>query len=213
MESIQVALVDDHKLFRSGLASLINNFPGYKVIIEAGNGRDLIEKINSKVKPDLVLLDVNMPEMDGFATIKWLQQNYPEINVIIISMFEGEENVLALIRSGAKGYLMKDAEPQEFKQALDTVANSQIYYPSFVTRYLINSLQPPVAYNNIKLNDREREFLKLAGTEFTYKEMADRMNVSVRTIDGYRDQLFQKLNVKSRVGLVLYAIKNKLVEL
>ncbi|MBC7915469.1 MAG: response regulator transcription factor [Pyrinomonadaceae bacterium] len=213
MESIKVALVDDHKLFRSGLSSLINNFPGYKVIIEAGNGRDLIEKINSKVKPDLVLLDINMPEMDGFATIKWLQQNYPEIHVIIISMFEGEENVIALIRSGAKGYLMKDAEPQEFKQALDTVAASQVYYPPFVTRYLIHNLHHPATSNHVKLNDREKEFLKLTGTEFTYKEMADRMNVSVRTIDGYRDQLFQKLNVKSRVGLVLYAIKNKLVEL
>jgi DNA-binding NarL/FixJ family response regulator len=211
-EIIQVALVDDHRLFRSGIASLINNFDGYKVMLEAGNGKEFSQKISKKFKPHIVLLDINMPEMDGIATTEWLQKNYPEINVIILSMFEDAEKVITLVKMGIKGYLLKDAEPQEFKEALDSVSNQEIYYPSFVTKHLVKNLNTQPAVNGLKLNDREHEFLKFAGTELTYKEIADVMCVSARTVDGYRDQLFEKLHVKSRVGLVMYAIKNKLIE-
>jgi DNA-binding NarL/FixJ family response regulator len=211
-ETIQVALCDDHRLFRSGIASLINNFAGYGVMLEASDGKEFTRKITKKFKPDIVLLDINMPEMDGVATTKWLSQNFPEIKIIILSMFADPEKVVSLVRMGIKGYLLKDAEPEDFKEALDTVSNDEVYYPPFVAKYLINNLQVKTV-NGVKLSDREVDFLKLVGTELTYKQIADQMLLSVRTVDSYRDQLFEKLKVKSRVGLVMYAVKNKLIEI
>jgi DNA-binding NarL/FixJ family response regulator len=211
MEAIQIALVDDHRLFRSGIASLINKFPQYKVIFEAGDGEELMRKLTPKLKPDIVLLDINMPKKDGIATAQWLRSTYPSVNIIVLSMFEDEEKVLQMVKIGVKGYLLKDAEPSEFEQALQKVSLGEVYYPDFVTRHLIHNFNHQVQL--VKLNGRELEFLKLAGTELTYKEIADQMCISVRTVDGYRDQLFEKLQIKSRVGLVLYAIKNKLIDL
>jgi DNA-binding NarL/FixJ family response regulator len=211
MEPIQIALCDDHRLFRSGIASLINGFKGYEILFEAGDGEELTRKLTPKVKPRIILLDINMPVMDGVETARWLRKNYPDIHIIILSMFGDAEKVLEMVKMGVKGYLLKDAEPHEFEQALQKVSQDEVYYPEFVTRHIINSFnqQPEL----IKLNSRELEFLKLAATELTYKEIADAMCISARTVDGYRDQLFEKLQIKSRVGLVLYAIKNKLISL
>ena len=210
METLQIALVDDHSLFRSGIAALVNDLKGYSILFEASDGQEFIRKISPKLKPDIVLLDINMPQMDGIATAKWLRSNYPSIHIIVLSMFEDAEKVLAMVKLGVKGYLLKDSDPDEFEQALKNVARNEVYFPSFVTRHLISNINKPA--DPIKLNSREIEFLKLSGTELTYKEIADQMCVSVRTVDGYRDQLFEKLEIKSRVGLVLYAIKNKLIE-
>jgi DNA-binding NarL/FixJ family response regulator len=207
----QIALVDDHRLFRSGLVSLINSFIGYEVIFEAANGDELSRKISPKFKPDIILLDINMPVMDGIETAQWLHNNYPDICIIVLSMFEDADKVLTMVKLGVKGYLLKDAEPHEFEQALKKVVQGELYYPEFVTRHMINSINRNS--EQVKLNNRELEFLKLAGTELTYKEIADQMCISARTVDGYRDQLFEKLQIKSRVGLVLYAIKNNLVQL
>ncbi len=211
MDTIQIALVDDHRLFRSGIASLINNFNGYNVLFEAANGEELTRKISPKLKPDIVLLDINMPVMNGTTTAQWLKKTYPEISVIVLSMFDDAEKVLAMLKLGVKGYLLKDAEPFEFEQALQKVSQGEVYYPEFVTRLLLDSVSHPVDRN--RLHPREIEFLKLASTELTYKEIADQMSVSTRTVDGYRDALFEKLHVKSRIGLVLYAMKNKLIDL
>lgn len=210
METLQIALVDDHSLFRSGIAALVNELKGYNILFEAADGEEFIRKISPKLKPHIVLLDINMPQMDGIATAKWLRSNYPGIHIIVLSMFEDAEKVLAMVKLGVKGYLLKDADPHEFEQALKNVAQNEVYFPSFVTRHLISNFNKPA--DPIKLNSREIEFLKLTGTELTYKEIADQMCISVRTVDGYRDQLFEKLQIKSRVGLVLYAIKNKLIE-
>jgi DNA-binding NarL/FixJ family response regulator len=207
----KIALVDDHRLFRSGLVSLINSLTGYDVIFEAANGDELSHKISPKLKPDIILLDINMPVMNGIETAQWLRNNYPDICIIVLSMFEDADNVLTMIKLGVKGYLLKDAEPYEFEQALKKVAQGELYYPEFVTRHLVNSIGR--TNELVKLNNRELEFLRLAGTELTYKEIADQMCISARTVDGYRDQLFEKLQIKSRVGLVLYAIKNNLVQL
>ena len=211
MDTIQIALVDDHRLFRSGIASLINNFSNYNVLFEAANGEELINKISPKLKPQIILLDINMPIMNGLVTAKWLKKTYPEIGVIVLSMFDDAEKVLEMLKLGVKGYLLKDAEPDEFEQALRKVAEGEVYYPGFVTRLLVDSISQPIGAN--ALNLREVEFLRLASSEMTYKEIADNMKVSVRTVDGYRDTLFEKLNVKSRIGLVLFAIKNKLIDL
>jgi DNA-binding NarL/FixJ family response regulator len=209
-DPIQIALVDDHKLFRSGIAYLINNFHRYSVLFEAGDGEDMIRKITSKLKPDIILLDISMPKMDGISTARWLRTNHPEIKIIVLSMFEDAEKVLTMVRMGVKGYLLKDSEPTEFEDALLKVSQNEIYYPEFVTKHLVHNIN--IDYTLAKLNSREVEFLKLASTELTYKEIAEHMCISSRTVDGYRDQLFDKLGIKSRIGLVLYAIKNKLIE-
>jgi DNA-binding NarL/FixJ family response regulator len=211
MEAIQIALVDDHRLFRSGIASLINNFKGFNMLFEASNGEEMVRKISSKLKPDIVLLDIHMPVMDGASTALWLKKNCPEIRIIVLSMLEDSEKVLTMLKFGAKGYLLKDSEPKEFEQALQKVSVGEVYYPEFVTRLLINSFNEQI--DQITLQMRELEFLKLAASELTYKEIAIQMCISIRTVDGYRDQLFEKLGVKSRIGMVLYGIKNKLIEL
>jgi DNA-binding NarL/FixJ family response regulator len=211
MQAIQIALVDDHRLFRSGIASLINKLPQYAIIFEAGDGEELTRKLTPKVKPDIILLDINMPKKDGIATAQWIRNNYPDVCIIVLSMFEDAEKVLQMVKIGVKGYLLKDAEPAEFEQALNCVAQGEVYFPPFVTRHLISNFNRQEA--QIKLNPRELEFLKLAGTELTYKEIAEQMCISARTVDDYRDQLFEKLQIRSRVGLVLYAVKNKLIAL
>jgi len=211
MKKNLIALVDDHRLFRRGIASLIQTFPGYEVLFDAGSGEEFCKKIKPEFKPDIVLLDMNMPVLNGMQTAIWLRQHYPEIHVIVLSMFEDEDTVIAMIKTGIKGYLLKDSEPAEFKMALDAVTANDVYFPAFVTRYLARSLSK--SNGEIRLNAREVEFLRFASTELTYKEIADKMCVSLRTIDGYRDQLFIKLSVKNRIGLVLYAIRHKIVEL
>lgn len=210
-EPIRIALVDDHRLFRSGITSLINNFDRYAILFEAGDGEEMMRKITPKLKPHIILLDINMPKMNGISSARWLRDTHPDINIIVLSMFEDAEKVLTMVRMGVKGYLLKDAEPEEFEDALYKVSQNEIYYPEFVTRHLVDSINTD--FNLAKLNSREIEFLKLAGTELTYKEIADHMCISSRTVDGYRDQLFEKLRIKSRIGLVLYAIKHKLIDL
>ncbi|MDP9048041.1 MAG: response regulator transcription factor [Bacteroidota bacterium] len=211
MEIIQIALVDDHRLFRSGIASLINKLPQYQILFEAGDGEELTRKLTPRVKPHIVLLDINMPKKDGIETASWIRKNYPDVNIIVLSMFEDAEKVLKMVKMGVKGYLLKDAEPLEFEQALERVSHGEVYYPEFVTRYLLKNFNKQA--EQVQLNHRELEFLKLVGSELTYREIAEQMSISTRTVDGYRDQLFEKLQIRSRVGLVLYALKNNLIEL
>ncbi|KAA5538564.1 response regulator transcription factor [Adhaeribacter rhizoryzae] len=209
---IKVALVDDHKLFRKGMVELVNNFSGYGVIWEANNGRELTQKFTTEEAPDIVLLDINMPEMDGYETAAWLKQHHPKVMVLTLSMYDHEEAIIKMLRAGAKGHILKDADPQELQTALQALVKKGFYYSELVSGTLLNSLNRDPENNKkaaalVKLNDRESEFLKLACTEFTYKEIADKMCLAPRTIDGYREALFEKLQVKSRIGLVLYAIK------
>jgi len=211
MVPLQIVLVDDHRLFRSGIASLINKFPAYKILFEAGDGEELMRKLTPKLQPDIILLDINMPKKDGIATAKWIRETYPGIKIIVLSMFEDADKVLQMMKIGVKGYILKDAEPVDFEKALQKVSEGDVYYPEFVTRHLIQNFNAQSEI--VKLNTREIEFLKLASSELTYKEIAEQMCISARTVDGYRDQLFEKLQIKSRVGLVLYAIKNKIIDL
>jgi DNA-binding NarL/FixJ family response regulator len=160
METIQIALVDDHRLFRSGIASLINKFPQYKILFEAGDGEELSRKLTPKLKPHLILLDINMPKKDGIATAQWIRANYPEVNIIVLSMFEDAEKVLQMVKIGVKGYLLKDAEPLEFERALQSVSQGEVYFPDFVTRHLISNFNQKT--DEVRLNIRELEFLKIS---------------------------------------------------
>lgn len=217
MADIKVVLVDDHTLLRNGLAGLVDSIDGYSVLYQSDNGEDFIARLKGDELPDLVLLDINMPIKDGYETAQWLKQNYPDIKILALSMYDNEQSIIKMIRYGAKGYLLKDTHPKEFKAALDAVMTKGFYYSEMVTGKLIHAVhssgESTGAKNLLsKLNERETEFLKLACTEMTYKEIAEKMFLSPRTIDGYRDTLFEKLNVKTRVGLVMYAIKNGIVQ-
>lgn len=213
-----ITIVDDHAMFRKGLMMLINIFPDYKVLFDAANGKDLIRQLNPRHLPDIVLLDIKMPEMDGYETAEWLRINYPEVKVLALSTMDADTAIIKMIRHGAKGYILKDADPSELKLAFDEVINRGYFYNDLVTRKVMQSINHLVDERNplstfTKLSERELQFLKLACSEKTYQEIAKEMFVSDRTVDGYRDVLFKKLNLNTRVGLVMFAIKNGLVEL
>lgn len=212
-----IALTDDHTLLRNGLAALVKSL-GHTVLFEADNGKDLIGKLDKNNLPDLVLLDINMPEMDGYDTAQWIKNNHYDIKVLALSMYDNENSIIRMLKCGAKGYILKDSEPAELKAAIEAVMNKGFYYSDLVSGKLIHAINKLDDDDNglkslIQLNDRETDFLKYACTEMTYKEIADKMFVSPRTIDGYRDALFEKLHVKTRVGLVMYAIKNGVVNI
>lgn len=214
----KIALADDHVLLRKGLASLVQNL-GYEVVFEADNGNDLISRINDNRNslPDLVLMDINMPEKDGYETAVWIKENHPEIKVLALSMYDDENAIIRMLKNGAKGYILKDSEPGELKTAMESVLNKGFYYSEMVTGRLMRSITDTDEQNASKkmasLTDREVEFLKLACSEMTYKEIAAQMHLSPRTIDGYRDALFEKLDIKTRTGLAIYAIKKGLVKI
>ncbi len=213
-----VVLVDDHTLLRNGLASLIRSFGDFNILFEADNGKDFINKLKPKTLPQVVLMDINMPEMDGYEACLWLKNNHPNIKVLALSMYDNETSVIRMFKAGAKGYILKDCDPAELKNALEAVVAKGFYYSEMVTGKLIHTInsldeEDNQARNVIQMNEREVSFLKLVCTELTYKEIAEKMFLSPRTIDGYRDDLFQKLNARTRVGLVMYAIKNGIVNI
>jgi DNA-binding NarL/FixJ family response regulator len=212
MDKIKIVIVDDHLLFSQSLSYLIGTFKEFVVIGSYGNGKEFINSFSQEIdRPEMVLLDVNMPIMDGIETMKWIKENHPELKVLALSVNDDEETIMKMITNGAKGYLLKDTHPSTFKEALLEVYNKGFYYSEMVSGYLINKLGNHD--NKITLKEREVEFIKLACTEKTYKEIAEGMCLSPKTIDGYRENLFQKLEIKTRIGLVLYAIKNKIVSI
>ena len=211
----KIVLVDDHALLRNGLAELVKTL-GHEVLFECGNGKECIDRLDPKLLPDIVLLDINMPEMDGYETAQWLKQHHPDVKVLALSMYDNETSIIRMLKSGARGYILKDSEPGELKAALRALKEKGFYYSDLVSGKLMHAINKMEDENgNLKnlvpLNERETDFLKYACTELTYKEIAEKMFLSPRTIDGYRDALFEKLNVKTRVGLVMYAIKNGIV--
>jgi DNA-binding NarL/FixJ family response regulator len=181
----------------------------------AGNGKELLKEIANGNKPHIILLDLNMPEMDGYETAQWLQKNHPQIGVLILTMYDSEIALIRLLQLGVRGFLKKDVHPDELKSAIISVAHGDYHYSHGVTGKLATLFQTNHA-NNLSLDksiltDVEIEFLRLASTDMTYKEIADIMKLTPRVIDNHRDSLFVKLNVKSRVGLAIYAIKNGIV--
>lgn len=209
---VKIAVVDDHHLFRSGLINLVQSFGNnYVVVMQANNGKEFMDKLEENSLPDIVLMDLNMPVMDGFETSEQMQKKYPQVKILVITMVEDEKTMIRMLKLGIKGYLSKDVEPEELKRALDTTFTKGFYYTDQVTGKLIGSMHKMTS--PVSLTPREQQFLELACSEYTYKEIADQMGLSVKTIDGYRHDLFEKLEAKSRVGLVLYALKNNLVVL
>jgi Response regulator containing a CheY-like receiver domain and an HTH DNA-binding domain len=214
-KNIQVGVADDHILLRSALARLINSFENYKVIFEASNGQEVKDKLSKHVIPDIMLLDVNMPDTDGYETAKWIYKNFPQVKVLALSMFSDEATIIRMLRLGAKGYIMKNADPEELKLALDSVLQKDFYLSELISGKIISGLHKDMdnPQEPVSLTEKEKEFLKWVCTELTYKDIAAKMFVSPRTVDDYRNSLFEKLHVKTRVGLVIYAIKHNMVEI
>lgn len=212
--STTIAIADDHQLLAQALSDLIQKFEGYDVLYVAENGRDLIERFPTQGIPDILLLDIHMPEMDGFETAAYLQKHHPDLKILTLSMMDRDEHVARMIRYGVRGYLLKGSRPSELRQALDDIRTKGFYYSEFLTRHLLQSIQEAKIMVNpvsTQLNERELNFLKLACSDLTYAEIADLMCVSVRTVDGYRESLFQKFRVKSRVGMVMEALRQGII--
>jgi two-component system invasion response regulator UvrY len=214
-EKIKLALADDHTLFRKGVEELIDDFDNMEVLYSVVNGKELLQKLEAApVLPDVCLLDINMPLMNGFDTAVNIKQKWPAMKILAVSVYDSEFNILGMLRAGAGGYILKDSQPGILKKAIESLYESGFYYSELVTGKILSQyLSNPKELLLSELNKKETEFLKLCCTEMTYKEIADIMKISHRTIDGYRDQLFLKLNIKSRTGLVIYALKRGIATL
>lgn len=214
MKKFTVVVVDDHTLLSQAIASMVNTFNDFQVLYTCKNGQDLIDKFLSSEfeTPDIVLMDINMPIMNGIEATEWITKTYPEVNVMALSVEDDDNTVLKMLKAGAIGYLLKDTEKSILEKALIEVAENGFYHTKNVTNLLMKSISGKIE-EEIAFREKELEFMRLSCTELTYKEIAHQMNLSPKTIDGYRDTLFSKLNVKNRVGLVMYAIKNKIYTL
>ena len=205
-----IAIVDDHLLIAKAITSIIEQFNNYEVLYECENGKALIERFrNKKSIPEIVLLDISMPVMDGFETAQWLKDNHPEVLVMALTMQGDDESLLRMIKCGAKGYLHKNVHPVELAKALEMLIQKGFYYPDWATSRVLHSIAAgnDQKHTGVALSEREKEFLQYACTEFTYKEIGEKMFCSSRTVESYRDALFEKLGMKTRVALALYAAK------
>ena len=205
-----IVIADDHILIAKALTGIIENFSQFEVLYECENGRELTEKFRQKKNiPDIVLLDISMPVMDGFETAEWIRQHYPAILVVALSMQDDDQSLMKMIRAGVKGYLIKNIHPLELEKSLNHLVATGSCFPDWVSSRVIQRLgQAPAVFEKVNLTEREKEFLQYSITEMSYKEIAEKMFCSPRTVESYRDSLFEKLDLKTRVGLAVFAIKN-----
>jgi two-component system, NarL family, invasion response regulator UvrY len=211
----KIAMVDDHKLLRKGLANLINSFEGYEVVLEANNGRELIELLAGQQAPDIILLDINMPEMNGYETAGWLKKNLPTTKILVLSMLDSDLAIIRMLNLGAKGFLIKDSHPDQFREALGQLRDQGFFMNEGLSSRINSITRQEPAENKAdqphNFSEKEMHFIRLSCSELTYREIAHEMGIGHRSVDSHRDALFNKLNVGSRVGLVLYAIKHGIV--
>ncbi|SIN79232.1 response regulator transcription factor [Chitinophaga niabensis] len=215
---IKVAIADDHKIFRSGVINTLTPYENISVVFEAEDGEHLLE-IMQQQQPDVILMDLKMPKMDGIqATIK-VREKYPHVKVIILTMYEDDNFIVHLVENGANAYLLKNSEPEEIYEAICTTFDKGFYFNENVNLALLKKVLhknkqqfKPTFKNEVQLSDRELEVLKLICNEFTTQEISEKIFLSPRTVEGLRQKLLEKLNVKNTVGLVLYAFRNGLIE-
>jgi two-component system, NarL family, invasion response regulator UvrY len=225
---IKLAIVDDHNLFRKGLIKLINladTDNKYKILFEAENGVELKEKLSHKNMPDIILMDIAMPEMDGYEAVDWIKRSYPELAILVVSMLETKEAIKRMLKLKIKGYLTKDIKVEDMHNALEAIAAGGVYYTEQVAAVMAEMIGEEDYATTVaagspsdehvvltKLTQNEREFIKFSCTELTYLQISEKMNLSVKTIEGYRENLFHKFKVKNRVSLAMFAVRNGLVK-
>ena len=209
---VKIGIIDDHQLFLKSLGLMLSSFTNYDVVLEALNGKDMQQKIrNKKSEPEIMLIDVNMPVMDGIATARWLNENYPAIKLVALSMNNNDNTIINMLKAGCCTYLLKDTHPDELEKALNEIAVKGSYNPDAGNINYRRLIVSESENKDLHLTEKEKKFLQFVCTDIPYKQIADEMKLSEGTIDGYRAILFKKLNVQSRVGLVLEAIKRNLI--
>ena len=188
---IKIALADDHQLFRDGLKDLLHkSYLNIEVCFEAIHGKVLIEALENGLTPDLILLDANMPIMDGFKTADAIKTRWPDQKILMLTMLDDEESLHRIVETGIDGYVNKDTDPEELNTAIDEIIRKGSYFSGKLTKYLISTFRKQQKNPEVQLNAREVEFLKLCCSEDTYQMIADKMCLSIKTIDGYRGRLF-----------------------
>ena len=214
-KSIKLAVVDDQHLFRKGLISLIKEFEELDIVIEASNGIELVEELKTKTA-EIILLDLEMPEMDGIKTTEFLHRHYPDIKILILTMHNEEEIILHLIEKGAHGFLLKDHPIETLVDAIYAVIENGYYFNDHISRVMVKGLlkaqKIKPSFNEVRLSEREIEVVKLICKENTNKEIADQLFISVRTVDGHREKILQKTKARNTAGIVMYAIKHNLLD-
>lgn len=216
METIKIVLVDDHRIFRDGLKSLLSEVDFIEVIGEASGGSELLELLK-KIKPDLVIVDISMKDISGIEVSKKITSLYPEIKIMILSMHTNEEFVINAIKAGVNGYLSKDASRDELLDAIKIIYEggecySKLVSDNFLKSYVKKYKAEHSLLENKTLTQRELEVLKLAAVGLTNKEIADKLFISNKTVDCHKNNIVQKLKLKNTAEMVLYAVKNKIIE-
>ncbi|WP_319479085.1 response regulator transcription factor [uncultured Draconibacterium sp.] len=216
-QKIDIVVTDDHKLFRKGMVGLLDDFDIVENIYEAGNGLELLELLDKlDKKPDLVLLDINMPEMDGVEVTGHLRNDYPDIRILILSMEEGPQLVAHLVGEGVNGYLLKNADPDELELAIKKVMKNDFFFSGSLSGAVLQGLKKNATKDSglqLKLTKRESQVLKLICEELTATEIGEKLGLSSRTIEGHKYNLLEKTNTKNIAGLVIFAVKNNLYKI
>jgi DNA-binding NarL/FixJ family response regulator len=216
MSLIKVAIADDHKIFRKGVILSLRSYTNISFVLEADNGEELLAGLAQNT-PDVVLMDLRMPQKDGIETTKEISRKYPDIRVLILTMYEDERFVAHLMENGANGYLLKSADPAEIRKAIMEVMARGYYLNNFVNRVLLKksharSKAIPSLSTEVQLNDKEREVIRLMCMEYTAAEIAQKMEISPRTVEAIKDRLMERFGTKNTAGLVFFAVKNNLVD-
>lgn len=211
---IHIAIVDDHTLFRQGIGSLLSEYKEIEILFDAANGLELKEKLSRHPLPQVILMDITMPLMNGYETTAWIKQNYPQVRVLALSMFEEDEPIIKMLKNGAGGYILKESKASDLVYAIKTIATHGFFLNNLVSGKLLRSIQDDTLPREpaSELTANETKFLEYCCSELTYKEIADKMFLSPHTIDNYRESLFQKFDIKSRTGLVMFALKNNIAK-
>lgn len=210
---MKLAIIEDHNIVRKGLVEIISNFGNFTFVIEAENGKDFIEKYKqTELLPEICIVDIKMPEMDGFQLVQYLKANFPEMKILVLTTYDEEYFLIKMIKIGVNGYLLKDCHPEELKSALLAISENSYFYNNIFSK----RLQRLVETNFIKLpniTENEKSFLEICGEDLTYSQMAQKLNKSQRSIEGYRDSLFNKFEVNNRASLVLLAVKLGIIKI
>jgi DNA-binding NarL/FixJ family response regulator len=216
MNIIRVGIADDHKIFRKGVILSLRQYTNISFIFEAENGEELLSMLQQE-QPDVVLMDLRMPTKDGIETTKEVSRRFPDVKVLILTMFEDERFVSHLMENGANGYLLKNADPSEIKRAIMEVMAKGYYLNNFVNRVLLKKTNNrnktiPSLNSEIVLSDKEKEVIQLLCREYTAAEIAQKMEISPRTVESIKDRLMERFGLKNTAGLVFYAVKNNLID-